>query len=149
MNETDRALASETGSDTDLDTGADTDLDTGLETSQIYDRGDAVGGGQILIDHTVKRTTITLHGEVDAAIGGRLDTLREEARAAGHDVTVDVGAVSFMDSTGLAFLAQLIRSSTAQPVRLLNPAPQVAYLLTISGLNDLFDIDIDDGVATS
>ncbi|WP_328291285.1 STAS domain-containing protein [Kineococcus sp. NBC_00420] len=140
MNETDTAF--------EATTSADTGLDTEQATSQTYARGDAVGGGQILIDHTAKRTTITLHGEVDAAIGGRLDTLREEATAAGHHVTIDISAVSFMDSTGLAFLAQLIRGSTPQPVRLLNPAPQVAYLLNVSGLNNLFAIDVGVGVAT-
>ena len=135
MNETDKAL--------EATASADTSLDTELDTSQIYDSGDAVGGGHIFIDHTAKSTTIALHGEVDAAIGGRLDTLREEATAAGHHVTVDVSAVSFMDSTGLAFLAQLIRGNTPQPARLRNPAAQVAYLLTVSGLSNLFDIDID------
>ncbi|NHC14651.1 STAS domain-containing protein [Motilibacter deserti] len=84
--------------------------------------------------------SVALSGEVDLAMGARLDAL-----ASGYengttlDVRVDLREVSFMDSAGLAFVARLVRAALERggEVVLVAPSPVVRRLLTVSGLDQL------------
>lgn len=79
-------------------------------------------------------TTVVLRGEVDAACEEHLDTLAGNALTAGHPVVLDVGAVTFMDSTGAAFIATLARGLGAGRVTVVRATPQVRFLLTVTRL---------------
>lgn len=114
-----------------------------MSDDELYARGDADGGGHLDVDEAGQQTTIVLHGEVDAAIGGLLEDLGARAVAAGYAVQLHVRAVSFMDSTAAAFLIRLAREVAPRRVRLLKPAPQVQHLLAVTGLSTLVDVSDD------
>jgi anti-anti-sigma factor len=104
-------------------------------------QGGVADGGSISVDHLAAITTVVLHGEIDAALSGRLDALRAQADAAGYPVTLDVTRVSFMDSTGVAFLVRLHRSVAPHPVTILRPTAAVRYLLEVTQLTQVFRIE--------
>ena len=90
---------------------------------------------------------ITLGGEIDAALGEVLDRVADAAAAADDAgrIEVDVGRVTFMDSTGLAFISRLATASSAH-VRLLGASSIVRTLLEITGIDALVDVEpADDG----
>ena len=67
-------------------------------------------------------TRIVLSGEVDADLGAELQEATAEAEQVGLPIEVDAHHVTFMDSSGVAFLARLsIRSK--HRVRLLRVPP--------------------------
>ncbi len=101
---------------------------------------EATDGGHLEVDHEARLATITLHGEVDAALGNVLDDLCARAGAAGLPVRVDLSAVTFLESTGASFLVRLTRAVSPHRVTLVKPAPQVLYLLQVTKLVTIFDI---------
>lgn len=84
-------------------------------------------------------TRVVLSGEVDAELGPALLEAAADAAESGTALEVDVQHVTFMDSTGVAFLARLARQSPA-PVVLLHPTPEVRYLLDITGVSRLLTL---------
>lgn len=98
-------------------------------------------GGSIAVDHPAGVTTIVLRGEIDASLAQRLGELRVQATAAGQAVSVDLSRVSFMDSSGAAFLVHLYRSVQPQPVTLLRPTAAVRYLLDVTQLTQVLRVE--------
>lgn len=91
------------------------------------------------------RTRVVLSGEIDAELGPALLESAAEAAEAGVDVEVDVQHVTFMDSTGVAFLARVAKDAV-KPVVLLRPNEEVRFLLDITAVSDLFVVrDADPG----
>lgn len=86
-------------------------------------------------------TRVVLSGEVDADLGPALLEAAADAAEAGTDLEVDVQHVTFMDSTGVAFLARLAKGSPT-PVLLLHPTPEVRYLLDITGVSRLLTLPV-------
>jgi len=85
------------------------------------------------------RTRIVLSGEVDADLGAELAEATAEAERQGLPIEVDAHHVTFMDSSGVAFLARLsIRS--AHRVRLLHMPPTVQFLLEVTRIGELLDV---------
>ena len=88
-------------------------------------------------------TRIVLRGDIDAA-------LREQASAAmvflvGQElpVVLDTGRVSFIDSSGLAFLVQVYKvcEESALGLVLLDPPENLVDLLEMLGMGDRFTIE--------
>lgn len=73
-----------------------------------------------------------------------MDRLRQAVLAAARHpagVEVDLTAVTFIDSTGFAELAQLAIRATG-PVTFVRPSPGVRFMLEVAGLNnDVVHID--------
>lgn len=89
------------------------------------------------------RTRIVLSGEVDADLGQDLQDATTEAEQRGLPIEVDAHHVTFMDSSGVAFLARLaVRSE--QRVRLLRVPPTVRFLLDVTRIGELLDV-VEDG----
>ncbi|WP_277212103.1 STAS domain-containing protein [Isoptericola croceus] len=95
-------------------------------------------GSGISCQHQEDGTYLTLWGEVDAA-------LREAASdamstvVARRDVTpivLDVRDVTFLDSSGVAFILQIymLGQETGAPVRLLEPSEAVVEVLDMVGM---------------
>lgn len=85
------------------------------------------------------RTRIVLSGEVDADLGPELQEATTEAEQVGLPIEVDAHHVTFMDSSGVAFLARLsIRSQ--HRVRLLRVPPTVRFLLEVTRIGELLDV---------
>ena len=98
------------------------------------------GSVHVILDSTTTR--IVLSGEVDADLGPDLAEAGTEAERAGLPIEVDAHHVTFMDSSGVAFLARLsVRSG--HRVRLLRVPPTVRFLLEVTRIGDLLDVDED------
>lgn len=89
------------------------------------------------------RLVVVLVGEVDAALSGLLaDVVVEvERRVAAGDVALDVdaGEVTFMDSSGLRFLARL-STRTPHRVRVVRAPEPVRFLLQATRMADVVDV---------
>lgn len=57
-------------------------------------------------------------------------------------VEIDAHHVTFMDSTGVAFLARLT-AVTQEPVRIFNTPPTVRFLLEVTSIGSMLEI-VDD-----
>ena len=91
-----------------------------------------------------ERTRIVLSGEIDAELGTDLAEATADAELAGLPIEVDARHVTFMDSSGVAFLARLsIRSQ--HRVRLLRVPPTVRFLLDVTRIGELLDVVEGDG----
>lgn len=105
--------------------------------------GDTVGA--VVVDHGQRRTTIALRGEVDAGLEVDLAALCArvglEGTEAEHVVVVDLGAVTFMDSSGIAFLVRLTQRVAPRRPRVLRAPEQVRFVLDVTGLATILDVE--------
>ncbi|MBD8078765.1 STAS domain-containing protein [Cellulosimicrobium arenosum] len=91
------------------------------------------------------RARIVLSGEIDAELGADLQEATVAAEESGLPVEIDAHHVTFMDSSGVAFLARLA-SRGPQRVRVLRAPPTVRFLLEVTRIGELLDIvDTDPG----
>lgn len=105
-------------------------------------RGSEPGSVHVIMD--ADRTRIVLSGEVDADLGPDLIDATADAEAAGLPIEVDTHHVTFMDSSGVAFLARLATRSR-QPVRIIRVPPTVRFLLEVTRIGELLEIADDEG----
>jgi len=110
------------------------------DTSAAVTAGEP-GAVQVIVG--ADRTRIVLSGEVDADLGPELQEATAEAEQRELPIEVDAHHVTFMDSSGVAFLARLsIRSE--HRVRLLRVPPTVRFLLEVTRIGELLDVVDDD-----
>ncbi|MBO1750652.1 STAS domain-containing protein [Actinotalea sp. BY-33] len=107
--------------------------------------------GGITVRETPESTIARLWGEIDEA-------LRHEAGAAlsrtldrGFPVVIDTREVTFIDSTGIAFLIQFctIGREEGLAVTLVDPPAVVTEVLDLLGLTHMFDAEPADRTASS
>ncbi|WP_425955847.1 STAS domain-containing protein [Xylanimonas sp. McL0601] len=92
------------------------------------------------------RARIVLSGEIDADIGPELGEATAEVEATGLPVEIDAHHITFMDSSGVAFLARLA-SRMPHKVRILRAPPTVKFLLEVTRIGELLEIvDEDQGL---
>lgn len=85
------------------------------------------------------RTRIVVSGEVDADLAPDLQDAASDAEAAGLPIEVDAQHVTFMDSSGIAFLARLASRSSSR-VRVLHAPDPVRFLLGVTRIGELLDL---------
>lgn len=85
------------------------------------------------------RTRIVVSGEVDADLSADLQEATSDAEATGLPIEVDAQHVTFMDSSGIAFLARLA-SRSAERVRVLHAPETVRFLLEVTRIGELLDL---------
>ena len=95
------------------------------------------GSVHVILDPQVVH--VVLAGEIDANIARDLTFAAAEATAAGLPVDVDCRSVTFMDSTGIGFLARLAARSQRR-VRLLHPPGIVRFLLETVRITSMVEI---------
>lgn len=78
-----------------------------------------------------------LVGEVDAYLGPDLVRCVDEALAARLPVVVEAARVTFMDSTGLGFLARLASRSGERQITLTDPPEVVRQLVQRARLDEM------------
>lgn len=93
------------------------------------------------------RTCIVLSGEVDADLSVDLREATADAEATGLPIDIDAQHVTFMDSSGIAFLARIATRST-QRVRVIRAPETVRFLLEVTRIGELLDV-VPAGVAPS
>ena len=93
---------------------------------------------QVLV-HPGPDTRVELSGELDVASGGELkDAVRGAVEGGAESVVVDLGAVSFMDSLGLAALLSAARSAGSGGARFSVTSPhgsEARLLIELSGVD--------------
>ncbi|WP_123308033.1 STAS domain-containing protein [Cellulomonas sp. PhB143] len=89
------------------------------------------------------RARIVLSGEVDADLAADLQEASAHAEATNLPVEIDAHHVTFMDSSGVAFLARLA-SRSPHTVRVLRAPPTVRFLLEVTRIGELLDVVDDD-----
>ena len=93
------------------------------------------------------RLLLEVSGELDLAVTGDLRAAADQGLAAGDvtEVVVDLGGVTFIDSTGLGTLVEIrneaLRGGATMRVSTVQPAP--SRVIEIAGLSSVF------GLATS
>ena len=85
------------------------------------------------------RTRIVVSGEIDADLAPDLQQATADAEATGLPIEVDAQHVTFMDSSGIAFLARLAARS-AERVQVLNAPESVRFLLEVTRIGELLDL---------
>ncbi|MBX9244797.1 STAS domain-containing protein [Actinotalea ferrariae] len=88
------------------------------------------------------RTRIVLSGEVDADLAADLAEATSDAEATGLPIDIDAQHVTFMDSSGIAFLARIATRSN-QKVRILRAPETVRFLLQVTRIGELLEL-VDD-----
>lgn len=90
------------------------------------------------VDRDTTHVTVHLAGEIDLAAAPRVESAIEEALAGedGTEITIDLAAVTFLDSTGLRVLvtAHARCAGEGRNLTLVNPSPAVSRILEITGL---------------
>ncbi|WP_298458814.1 STAS domain-containing protein [uncultured Cellulomonas sp.] len=105
------------------------------------DQSDGAGSPHgITVEQRDGTTTVILRGEVDAGQREAASQCMVAVLEADGPVVLDTSAVTFIDSSGLAFLLQLhgVASDAARPVLLRDPSGAVVELLALVGLDTLF-----------
>jgi len=111
------------------------------ESSSI--RGDvSTEPGSVHVITGIDHIRVILAGEVDAELAADLQDATTAVERSGLPVEVDAHHVTFMDSSGVAFLARLASRSSYR-VRLLNVPPTVRFLLEVTRIGELLDV-VDD-----
>jgi anti-anti-sigma factor len=104
---------------------------------------------KIEIVHHADECLVVLGGEIDYAaqrtIYAEIVQALEDCPDNTPAIAIDLGEVTFMDSSGLGALVQIRRQAIGrgQTVTLKKPPRQVLQLLEISRLNTLFPIERD------
>lgn len=88
----------------------------------------------------VAGSDVTVIGEVDLATAPRLRAALEEAAGPGTGLAVDLRAVRYLDSAGMAALFEF--ASQGMTVRVA-PGSIVARVLEISGLANVAQVQLD------
>jgi anti-sigma B factor antagonist len=85
-------------------------------------------------------STLRVHGELDISTADQLRRAVAPHLATGNRLILDLGDVTFCDSTGLAVLVGFHKrlAATGGRLELHNPVQRVLHLLTITGLTRVF-----------
>lgn len=86
-----------------------------------------------------QRTRIVLTGEIDADLGPDLQEATSDAEATGLPIDIDTRHVTFMDSSGIAFLARIATRSGSR-TRVLHPPETVRFLLEVTRIGELLEV---------
>lgn len=112
---------------------------------RVADSPQAAGVAEPASVHVIvmaDRTRIVVSGEIDADLGPDLQEAAADAEATGLPIEVDAQHVTFMDSSGIAFLARLA-SRSSDRVRVLRAPDPVRFLLEVTKIGELLDL-VDD-----
>lgn len=83
---------------------------------------------------------VEVAGEIDLATAGELGAALEPLLASGDGpVVIDVGGVSFIDSSGLAVLAHA--AASGRPVVLRHPSKIVVRVIETTGLDQVITLE--------
>jgi len=95
----------------------------------------------VLIRDPEAGATIALRGELDALSAEDARAIFDEAaRDRPSALVVDMSELSFMDSSGIALL--IGAANQIERVTLRHPVPMVLRVIEITGLTDVFDIEL-------
>lgn len=100
---------------------------------------DALGPGSVHVIVGATHARVVLSGEIDADLAADLAQATRDVQESLLAVEIDAHHVTFMDSTGVAFLARLT-AVTQEPVRIFNTPPTVRFLLEVTSIGNMLEI---------
>ena len=100
----------------------------------------------VSVNENTKPPVLLLRGDVDVAVAERLHEQLKRLVENGHaHIIVDCSAVTYFDSTGLSELVWASRSLPEHGrVKLIGCSPRLVKLLSITGLDNIFDLDMPE-----
>jgi anti-anti-sigma factor len=114
------------------------------------DQRTAAGSG-ISCRSTPEGTVVTLWGEVDAALREAASEVMAmvAVHTAGVPIVIEAGDVTFIDSSGVAFILQVyvLAQETGTPMSLRDPSDPVVEVLDMVGIGDRIPVERLDGEA--
>jgi anti-sigma B factor antagonist len=86
------------------------------------------------------RVVVSLRGELDVVAAAEVNEALRRGLATGQQVVVDLGAVTFIDSTGLAAIVKSAENDEQRAQLVLRPSlhQQPQRLLTLTSVSELF-----------
>jgi anti-anti-sigma factor len=105
---------------------------------------DRQDGLTVRIEQSANATTIVLGGQLDLASIVTLDEAARTLEPVTRPLVVNVGKVTFIDSSGLRSLVAIHEMSlqaTGVGARLVDVSPPVQRVLELTGLLDLFGVN--------
>lgn len=105
--------------------------------------------GGIEVIPAAGRTVVRLWGEVDGALRAEASASMAQALASTDPILVDAGEVTFIDSSGLAFVLQLhlAATETGQPLTLRDPHRELLEKLDLLGMTGVIDLEPERAIA--
>ena len=102
----------------------------------------AAGPGAVDLVRESARTVVRLSGEVDLSCSDLLSAARAEAAERGLPVRLDLSALSFIDSTGIGFVARLatLERDAGRRLAVVGTSRRITEALSLTGLDDLLDL---------
>ncbi|MFC8923972.1 STAS domain-containing protein [Cellulosimicrobium sp. NPDC057127] len=106
-------------------------------------RGTTLETGGIRLIEEPGASVVDMWGEIDVALRSEASAALANALERDVPVVIDTSKVTFMDSTGIAFLVQFytIGSEEGLSVTLRNPPSVVTDVLEMLGVIEMFDTD--------
>jgi anti-sigma B factor antagonist len=88
------------------------------------------------------RLVVSAYGELDFVSCGELEETLTRLIRAGDEVVLDVAAVPFVDSTGIAALVTAARRAreAGSSFRVTNPQPQAMRMFELTGVAELLGV---------
>lgn len=85
---------------------------------------------------------VTVTGRIDSSNAAQFDAVLKEVSERKHNVVLDMSGVDYISSAGLRAIVALLRESKKKKgdVRLANPSPRVVEVLSLAGLDSLFQV---------
>ena len=113
----------------------------GRGTSSVADSPRTAGGIEVVTEGDGSR--VVLWGEVDVTLRDQAGEAMTEVVMRGGPVVVDAGRVDFLDSTGLAFVLQLVNATREAgcSIVLRDPPETVVTLIDMVGLHDSIPVE--------
>ena len=95
------------------------------------------------IERTIAPRTLRLSGEVDLSNAGELSLAIEQFLEKDGDITLDLEAIVFMDSTGIGVLMSTAKALGSRgTLRLVSPGPLVYNVLRLIAADTLPNVEI-------
>jgi anti-anti-sigma factor len=94
----------------------------------------------ITVERTGDTMVVRLRGEIDASLRHAASEAMVAVLAGHGPLVIDASAVTFIDSSGMAFLLQLhgVATDAGRSVHLRDPSGAVVELLALVGLDAIF-----------
>ncbi|RMI14478.1 anti-sigma factor antagonist [Cellulomonas triticagri] len=106
-----------------------------------------LGGIEVTTAHG--RTVVRLRGEVDGALRAEASASMAQALASTAPILVDATDLTFIDSSGLAFVLQLhlAAGETGQQMTLHDPGRELIDKLDLIGMADVIPLEPERAIA--
>jgi len=95
------------------------------------------GSAHLLVGHNFVR--LVLSGDISADMVAELSEVMDDAVECGLPVEIDAHHITFMDSAGVALIAQLASRLSQRP-KVLRAPETVQFLLEITGVDQVVDL---------